>query len=66
MENKSGPGKLKRWCFYGTSWGIHAPPISLDTVNPDWDTFTGLKEVTKIDGGGGWQRGGHEVTELLS
>lgn len=35
----------------------------LRAVNPDWDTFTGFKEVTKMEGG---QPGGREVTELLS
>lgn len=39
---------------------IGAPPHA---VNPERDTFTGFKGVTKMDGG---QRGGREVTELLS
>lgn len=39
---------------------VRAPPRA---VNPDRDTFTGFKDVTKMDGG---QPGGREVTELLS
>lgn len=35
----------------------------LQAVNPDWDTFTGFRDVTKMDGG---QPGGRQVTELLS